>query len=77
MMGLTCNIDRAGRWARGLCGIAFLAIARLVLLGGLGIGGARLRWAIGIVAAALGAFQVFEALAGWCLTRALGFKAPM
>ena len=77
MRRLTCNIDRGGRWARGLCGLAFLAIAAIVLLRGLGIGGAAVRWTVGIVAALLGAFQVFEALAGWCITRALGFKTPM
>jgi len=77
MKGLTCNIKRGGRWARGLCGLAFLAIAATVLLRGLGIGGAGLRWTVGIVAALLGAFQVFEALAGWCIARALGLKTPM
>ncbi|MFQ5805288.1 MAG: hypothetical protein ACE5I3_02430 [Phycisphaerae bacterium] len=77
MKGLTCNIDRAGRWARGLCGLAFLLIAALLLLRGLEIGGSGLRWTAGILAAALGAFQIFEALAGWCVTRALGFKTPI
>jgi hypothetical protein len=77
MKGMTCNIDRAGRWARGLCGLAFLAIAAIVLLRGLGIGGAGARWTVGGVAALLGAFQVFEALAGWCIARALGLKTPM
>ncbi len=77
MRRLTCNIDRGGRWARGLSGLAFLVIAAVVLLGGLGIGGTGLRWTVGIVAALLGAFQVFEAVAGWCVMRALGFRTPM
>jgi hypothetical protein len=77
MRGLPCNIDRAGRWARGLSGLVFLSIAAVVLLRGLGIDGTALRWTVGIVAALLGGFQIFEALAGWCVTRALGFKTPM
>ena len=77
MAKLTCNIDRAGRWARGISGLLFLCIAAIVLLRGLGFGGEALRWTIVIVAALLGAFQIFEALAGWCITRAMGFKTPM
>jgi hypothetical protein len=77
MTKLTCNINRAGRWARGISGLLFLCIAAIVLLRGVGVGGEALRWTIGIVAAVLGGFQIFEALAGWCVTRAIGFKTPM
>ena len=77
MKRLTCNIDRAGRWARGISGLIFLIIAAIVLLHGLEVGGPWLRWTIGIVAAFLGVFQLFEAVAGWCVTRAMGFKTPM
>lgn len=77
MRRLACNIDRSGRWARGISGAAFLLIAAVVLLGGLSLGGPWLRWTVGIVAAVFGAFQVFEALSGWCITRALGFRTPM
>ena len=73
----TCNIDRAGRWARGISGLIFLIIAAIVFLYGLGVGGMGLRWTVGIAAALLGVFQVFEAWTGWCVTRALGFKTPM
>lgn len=77
MKRLTRNIDRAGRWARGLSGLLFLVIAAVVLLGGPGVGGPAWRWTIGIVAAVFGGFQVFEALAGWCVMRALGFRTPV
>lgn len=77
MPKLTCNINRAGRWARGISGLLFLGIAAIVLLRGPGVGGEALRWTVGIVAALLGAFQLFEALVGWCITRAMGFKTPM
>jgi predicted Na+-dependent transporter len=77
MMRLTCNIDRKGRRARALSGLIFLIIAAGVLGGWIGIGAVGLRWTVGLVLAALGAFQIFEALAGWCIARALGFKTPM
>jgi hypothetical protein len=77
MRRLTCNIDRSGRWARGISGALFLAIAAFVLWGGLSIGGPWVRWTVGVVAAILGVFQIFEAVAGWCVIRALGFKTPM
>ena len=77
MARFTRNIDRAGRWARGISGVLFLVIAFFVLLRGIEIGGVPVRWTIGIVSAIFGIFQVFEALVGWCVMRALGFRTPM
>jgi len=74
MLGLKRNIERAGRVARGLSGLICLVAAGLIA------------WAVDwpswwLVAVAvltlLGVFQVFEALASWCVTRALGFRTPM
>jgi uncharacterized membrane protein HdeD (DUF308 family) len=77
MVKLTCNIDRAGRWARGISGLLSLCIAAIVLCRGAGVGGEVVRWTVGVVAFVLGVFQIFEALTGWCITRALGFRTPM
>jgi hypothetical protein len=77
MKRLTCNIDRSGRWARGISGAAFLIVAALVLLDALSVGAPAVRWTVGLVLAAIGAFQVFEAWTGWCIMRALGFRTPM
>ena len=69
-----CNIDRRGRIARGLSGgICLLGGVLLVLLGPPGVA----RWLLVALLGLLGAFQVFEACAGWCVTLALGFKTPM
>ncbi len=76
-MGLKTNIDRRGRLVRAASGALFLLIAAFVLLRGLHIGGAGLRWSVGLVAAAVGGFQIFEALTGWCIVRALGGKTPV
>ncbi|DAC71053.1 MAG TPA: DUF2892 domain-containing protein [Candidatus Poseidoniales archaeon] len=76
-MALECNIDSKGRALRlvaGLLAILGGAVAYLILMleimpvpesiGTLGV----LAMFIG------GAFAIFEAKAGWCVVRALGFR---
>ena len=76
-MALECNIDSKGRALRlvaGLLAILGGAVAYLILMleimpvpesiGTLGV----LSMFIG------GAFAIFEAKAGWCVVRALGFR---
>ena len=71
---MECNIDAQGkalRLAGGLAGLTFgLALTTLLVLDVL----------IGLVASSAaagaifgGAFAIFEARAGWCVVRALGF----
>jgi hypothetical protein len=36
-----------------------------------------LRWTLVTALGLLGAFQVFEALTGWCVLRALGRRTPI
>ena len=76
-MAMTCNIDNRGRIARAIYGI-------ILSLTGIGL---ALFWALPtqnvwhwIIAASCfvaGAFGIFEALRGWCIIRAMGFKTPM
>ena len=76
-MALECNIDSKGRALRFVAGLLALlggAVAYLILMleimpvpesiGTLGV----LAMIIG------GAFAIFEAKAGWCVVRALGFR---
>lgn len=75
-MGLTCNINRRGRWARAICGAAFIAAAA----GMIGSGWPAvdwLRWVLAVGAGLLGSFQVFEASMGWCVVRAMGRQTPI
>lgn len=74
---MQCNIDAKGKLARLIWGIILLVLAAglagLILLevvtGGWG-------W-VGVVGMSLlGGFAVFEARAGWCVARAIGFKTP-
>ena len=74
---LRCNIDRRGRIARGASGVICLGLSVSVALWGIPGEMEWLRWLLVVVLALLGGFQVFEACAGWCVTRALGFKTPM
>ncbi len=70
------NIERKGRIARGITGL-------LCILFGLGIWlvgwpeSIPYRWVVSVIAVAAGAFQLYEAKRGWCLTRACGLKTPM
>jgi hypothetical protein len=73
-MAMTCNIDAKGKAVRLIYGIIMLLIGL-----GLGYGWAwgshsLIRWGIAGICALLGAFGVFEARAGWCAVRAMGFK---
>jgi hypothetical protein len=76
-MALRCNITRRGRLARLTYGIIVAAFG-VFLTFSWGIGSASvLRWAICIAAVLAGAFAVFEAMIGWCVMRAMGFRTPM
>lgn len=77
MAQLRCNIDRRGRFARGLSGAICLAFGVAFVLLRLPGDPAWLRWLLAGLLAFLGGFQIFEAWVGWCVTRALGFKTPM
>ena len=72
---MRCNIDAHGKARRFRGGIAALLVAFLIgalmllqLVTGLGW------WIAAGVLAALGAFAIFEARAGWCAMRAMGIR---
>ena len=74
---MQCNIDAKGKLARLIWGLAMLAAA--IVLAGLiliDIVGGGWIWAGVAALAFLGAFGVYEARAGWCIVRAMGFKTP-
>jgi hypothetical protein len=62
------NIDRRGRIARAVWGVA-LIIAGLLLA-------SNRRWACFALVAA-GVFALYEAVRGWCLMRACGIKTKL
>jgi hypothetical protein len=76
-MPLQCNIDSRGRAARLIYGV-------IVLLAGVAAAVFWARpsesawaWVVAVSLVAAGAFGIFEARAGWCVVRAMGFKTPL
>jgi hypothetical protein len=76
-MALQCNIDSRGRVARLVYGIVMVLAAVVVALVWAVPSGSMWAWVVTVSLAAAGAFGVFEARAGWCAVRAMGFKTPM
>jgi hypothetical protein len=76
-MKLACNIDAKGKAVRLRMGLIQLALAAVVAVAtGLAVGSPMgwMGWAISGILTLVGAFSIFEARAGWCALRALGFR---
>jgi hypothetical protein len=72
---MQCNIDAKGKSVRLISGIVVTVIAVVLLaLRWAGVLEGNWPWIVGGIALASGAFQIFEARAGWCIVRAMGFK---
>ncbi len=73
----TCNIDARGRKVRLIGGmlttLTAVVLALVVLMASLP------GWIYFIALGTLlgGLFQIYEARAGWCAVRAMGFKTPI
>ncbi len=75
---MQCNIDARGKSVRLIGGMITLLVALvLVALKLSGILEPTWVWYLAVGAAIGGGFQIFEARAGWCVVRALGFKTPI
>jgi len=70
-MAFECNIERKGRWIRGMMGLVFLgtALALIFLTPPTGV-----RRLIVVILAFGGIFTIYEGVRGWCVLRALGMK---
>jgi hypothetical protein len=76
-MPLPCNIDARGKAARLVYGILLLAVALVLLFAWALPTGSPWAWVVTVLCVLGGGFAVFEARAGWCVVRAMGFKTPM
>ena len=76
-MPLQCNIDSRGKTARLIYGVVLLAAGVVMLLLWALPRGSVLSWVLTVLAILGGAFAVFEARAGWCAVRAMGFRTPI
>ena len=76
-MKLQCNIDARGKAVRFLWGFACLAAGVIALTFWALPAGGWVAWSVCVALLVFGAFGVFEACAGWCAVRAMGFKIPV
>lgn len=75
---MECNIDARGKAARligGITGLAFGMVLTSLLILDVLSGLVASSAAAGAVFG--GAFAIFEARAGWCVVRAMGFRTPL
>lgn len=74
---MQCNIDARGKRLRLINGIVTLAIGLVLLFAWALPSEGWVSWAVTLAALTGGAFMIFEARAGWCAVRAMGFKTPV
>ena len=72
---MQCNIDARGKAVRLVAGICcVLAGILLLILNQSSIAAGPIWLIASIVLMAMGAFAIYEAWAGWCALRAMGFR---
>ena len=73
-----CNIEARGRLVRLLGGLIAVAVGFALLVGLItGLVSGYLWWIVTALSLAAGAFQIYEAWAGWCALRAAGLRTPI
>ena len=77
MAAMQCNIDARGKRLRLINGIVTLAIGIGLLFGWAIHSVGWVPWVTTVAVLAAGAFMIFQARAGWCVVRAMGFKTPI
>jgi uncharacterized membrane protein HdeD (DUF308 family) len=71
---LQCNIDAKGKVIRLIYGAVSLLAGIILMLLVPDATHSRPLWIISVACIVGGAFSIFEAQAGWCILRAMGFK---
>jgi hypothetical protein len=71
---MQCNIDARGKAVRLINGIVGTTIGIVLLFAWALPRGGRIAWVITCVIMVMGLFSIFEARAGWCVVRAMGFR---
>lgn len=75
---MQCNIGAKGKAARlkmGILGVVFATVLAILVIAG--VLSSNLWWYPVAAITFGGAFSIFEARAGWCVIRAMGFKTPI
>ena len=76
-MPLQCNIDARGKLARLIYGVILLILGLVLLFTWAIPSGGIIAWIVTVLLTISGGFAIFEARAGWCVVRAMGWKTPM
>ena len=76
-MAMQCNIDARGKAVRLVWGLILLVAGVALLFAWARPSGSAWAWVVTVLCLAGGAFAIFEARAGWCVVRAMGFKTPI
>jgi len=77
-MAQRCNIDAKGKAVRLVWGIVTLLIGvGVAIAAALDWWSGWPAWTVAGVSIAAGLLGVYEARAGWCVVRAMGFKTPI
>ena len=71
---MQCNIDARGKAMRLINGIIGVIVGLVLLFAWALRTGSIAAWVVTGVVLLAGAFSIFEARAGWCIVRAMGFK---
>jgi hypothetical protein len=74
---MQCNIDARGKRLRLINGIVTLIVGIVLLFAWALPAGTVWAWAVTALVLLSAAFMIFEARAGWCAVRAMGFKTPI
>jgi hypothetical protein len=74
---MQCNIDARGKRVRLINGIVTVTVGLVLLFVWAIPTQSWIAWAVTIATVAGGSFIIFEARAGWCAIRAMGFKTPV
>jgi len=75
---MQCNIGAKGKAARlkmGILAVVFATVLAILVIAG--VLSSNLWWYPVAAITFGGAFSIFEARAGWCVIRAMGFKTPI
>ena len=76
-MSPQCNIDAKGKAVRLGYGIVLLIAGVVLMFTWARPSGGWIAWTVCALMVVSGAFAIFEARAGWCIVRAMGFKTPL
>ena len=76
-MPAPCNIDARGKRLRYAMGVLLLGLGLVLCFIWARTLGGTLAWGVTVACWLSGAFLLYEARAGWCALRALGFKTPV